>query len=693
MFESFRLTHPQSTAILSLVLLGILLMMVLPIPAWLLDIGLAASFALSILIFTTTLFVDRPINFSSFPSILLATLLLRLALNVSSTKLIIANGHTGPQAAGSVIHGFSMFIMDENILLGIVIFSVLIIVNFMVITKGAGRMAEVGARFALDGMPGKQLSIDSDLSAGAITHEEARARRDLEQAETTFFGSLDGASKFVKGDAIAGLLIIILNFFVGIITGVTLHDMVIIDAVNTYSILTVGDGLVTQIPAVIISTSAGILISRSGSTEPMDQAVLSQLGRSPYSLYTVSFLLLVLALLPGLPFLPFLIGAAALAVLAYISTLQEKSNEAEVVHDDLKAPAERSMGEILELDDLHIEFSPNLVEMVLDIGTGLDVRISNLRKHLAEKYGLIVPEVRLTDNAALPPDTYSINVLGVQQATDRVFPELLLAIVGETNNSLPDGQSVLEPVYGAPAVWISKDRREEAEVAGATVVAPTEVLATHLLEVVKSNFGRLLTHRSLKRLLSELSNLPDPDRAKSNSALIDELIPNKIPFEQLLIVLRLLLEEHVSIRNIPLILEAMAESHNAHQSAEVTCEYVRQRLGFQLVAEHRRDDGSLPIIQLAPEWESRFTQYELEPVGGLLDVALPPDLFETLSNSIAEKVKAIMEIGQSPVLASTGKRRRFLRTVVAARGISVPVLAFEEMGLDTRPAVVGIVGG
>src|SRR6056297_3252729 len=362
----------QPTVLLALALMAIIVMMILPMPPWVLDVGLAASFALAILIFTITLFIDRPLDFSAFPTILLASLVLRLSLNVSSTKLIIGQGHTGTDAAGEVIEGFANFIMGGSVFLGLVVFGVLLIVNFMVITKGAARMAEVGARFALDGMPGKQLAIDSDMSAGAINHQQAKDRRENEQQETTFFGSLDGASKFVKGDAVAGLLITMLNLIMGLIMGVVVHDMPLGTAFETYTILTVGDGLVTQIPAVVISIASALLLARGGATGATDLALVSQLGRHPAAMATVAVLMALFALVPGLPFLPFITGGAVLGAAAawMYRTGAEVPEEAETAPDlpDRKDPP---MGDILDLDDIHVEFAPYLVNMVLDPGTGL----------------------------------------------------------------------------------------------------------------------------------------------------------------------------------------------------------------------------------------------------------------------------------------------------------------------------------
>lgn len=678
----------RPTILLALALMAVIVMMVLPVPSWVLDVGLALSFALAILMLTVTLFIERPLDFSAFPTILLASLMLRLSLNVSSTKLIIGEGHTGTDAAGHVIQGFAEFIMGGNLLLGLVVFCVLLIVNFMVITKGAGRMAEVGARFALDGMPGRQLAIDADMAAGAITHAEAKARRETELAETNFLGSLDGASKFVKGDAIAGLLITFLNIVMGLIMGVAIHGMPIGRAFETYAILTVGDGLVSQIPAVVISVAAALLLARGGSKGAADISFFSQLGRFPAALSTVAVLMALSALVPGMPFLPFMLGAVLLAGAAF-STSRAKAKPKEDSQKGEEPPTAASLGDVLDFDEIHLEFATDLVSMVLDPATGIDGRIGNMRNHIASTFGLILPEIRLTDEPTLPPRTYRIRIQGVERVTNSLMPDRCLVLL--TNGvDAPPGTDVLEPVYGTAARWIDKDVQEDAVLAGLTVVSPAEVLATHLLEVIRAHLARLLTLRGLRRLLDEFCNVSDPARAQANRRLLEEMVPEKVPVDLLLSVLRLLLDERVSIRNLPLILEAIAEARG-QVSPEVICEHVRQRLGFQLVAELKRPDGTIPLIQLAPEWEKTFREYQIDNERGTRDIALPPELFGKLSSLVADRINTAAENGTMAAIVTSSVRRRFLRTILAARGLSAPVLSYDEVGLEARPAFVGLV--
>jgi len=687
----------QPTVLLAMALMAVIVMMILPMPAFVLDLGLSASFAIAILIFTITLFIDRPLAFSSFPTILLASLMLRLSLNVSSTKLIIGRGHEGTAAAGHVIEGFAMFIMGGSVAMGLVVFCVLLIVNFIVITKGAGRMAEVGARFALDGMPGKQLAIDADMAAGAISHEEARERRRMEQEETAFFGSLDGASKFVKGDAIAGLLITLVNLIVGLAMGVLAHGMAVGDAFRTYSILTVGDGLVTQIPAVIISIAAAMLLSKGGLVGSTDRALLGQLGSHPTALVTVAVLMAVFAFIPGLPFIPFLIGAIVLGWGAWRAREVEAKREAAAAAQPAAkaaaaaaAPRTKSLGDALDIDEIHMEFSPDLVPVVMDAATGLDARIANMRSHIASEFGLILPEIRLTDNAGLPRGTYAIRIQGVEAARSRIETDRALVLLPEDGAAAPEGMDVAEPVYGAPARWIDPAHQEQAALMGLAVIAPVEVVATHLLEIVKANFGRLFNRRGLRKLLEEFAAPSDPRRAEANRKILEEFVPEKVPVDVLQAVLRLLLEERVSVRNLPMILEAIAEVYAPAVGPEAIAEHVRHRLGFQLVAALQEPDGALPLIQLAPAWEELFQRHQLPEGSGIVDVALPPAEFNRLASSVAEKIAAAGAQGRYPAVVTSTKRRRFLHTVLSAKGIRNPVLSFEEVGARARPAVLGL---
>ncbi|HUS52530.1 MAG TPA: flagellar biosynthesis protein FlhA [Thermohalobaculum sp.] len=657
------------------------------------DLGLAVSFGLAILIFTVTLFIERPLDFSAFPTVLLASLMLRLSLNVSSTKLIIGSGHTGPGAAGGVIEGFAMFVMGGSVFLGLVVFLVLLIVNFVVITKGAGRMAEVGARFALDAMPGKQLAIDSDVAAGAITHAQAKERRRIEQEETTFFGSLDGASKFVKGDAIAGLLITLLNIIVGLATGIGVHGMSFSAAIETYAILTVGDGLVSQILSVFTSIAAALLLSKGGVTGSTDRALLDQLGGYPGALGTVAGLMALFAFVPGLPFLPFILGASVLALGATLS-VRKAAERAEaalepVLEVDATGAAPRaSIGDLLDVDEIHVRFAPDLIASVLDPAVGLEKRIVNMRRHIASEFGVVMPEVRLTDDPIVAAGYYVIHVQGIEVAKAILRPGHVLVLTRVDMPLNVPGEDVAEPVYGAPARWVPQANQEDAAALGLPAIAPGEVIATHLLETVKANFGRLFTRRALRSLLQEFTRPSDPARADANRKLLDEFVPEKVPHDLLQTVLRLLLEERVSVRNLPLVLEATAEGRAAGLPPEQIVEHVRRRIAFHIVAKLCDKQGKLPLVQLAPRWEVLFAEHE-HTDDGRVDIVLPPDEFSRLARAVSESLGTAARQGVYPAIATSARRRRFVRHVLEAKGIQNPVLSFEEIGSHTTLALVG----
>ncbi|MEO0428842.1 MAG: flagellar biosynthesis protein FlhA [Pseudomonadota bacterium] len=693
---------PPPTVMLALALMGVICMMILPMPAWLLDIGLAASFALAILIFTITLFIQRPLDFSSFPTVLLGALMLRLALNVASTKLIIGEGHTGPDAAGGVIEGFARFIMSGNIFLGLVVFCVLLIVNFVVITKGAGRMAEVGARFALDAMPGKQLAIDSDMAAGALSHAEAKERRRLEQEETTFYGSLDGASKFVKGDAVAGLLITLLNLVMGLAMGLAAHGLTLSEAVETYTMLTVGDGLVSQIPSVITSIAAALLLSKGGVVGTADRALGSQLGGYPAALATVAGLMALLAFLPGLPFIPFVTGAALLGGVAWLVWQHPAEDEAEPepeTTDEGVLGRDRPLGDLLDVDEIHVRFSPALLPTIIAPGAGLDARISNMRRHIATEFGFVMPEVRLTDDPLLPGNHYAILIHGTEAARALLEPGQVMVLLREDLALPAEGRDVAEPVYGAPARWISPERQEEAEVLGLPIITPAEVVATHLLETVKGNLGRLCTRRALRRLLDEFARPSDATRAEANRKLVDEFVPERVPHDLLQGVLRGLLEERAPVRNLQLILEAAAEARSAGLALDATIEHVRRRIAFLIVSRLTDTEGRLPLIQLDEGWEALFEKHE-QPVGEApapspaaptpsADIALPPDAFNRLAESVKHALSAPARRGLTAAIATSARRRRFLSEILEAKGILNPVLSYEEIGNRTPLSLVG----
>lgn len=686
--KSFGLTDP--TSLLAIGLMVVILFMILPMPAWVIDIGLTISFALSILIFTTVIFVEKPLDFSSFPSILLATLILRLALNVASTKLIIGEGHTGTDAAGHVIEGFAMFVMGGELFVGLVVFAVLMIVNFMVITKGAGRMAEVGARFALDAMPGKQMAIDSDLAVGAITHEEAKLRRAREQEEAAFLGSLDGASKFVKGDAIAGLLITSLNLVAGMGFGLMVHGLSFNEALQNYSILTVGDGLVTQIPAVIVSISAALLLSKGREEGAIDRALGLQLGASSTPLLIVGGVMAVFAFL-GLPFIPFMTAAAGFVFLSFLIRREEKRKAEEKANPaPSTAPKVAKIGDSIYSDEIHLEVAPDLVNLVLVGENGFESRVDKIRRYIAEEYGFVLPPIRMTDNPTLKKNEYRIRIQGVRLDSGFLRPGNVLALIEE--NQLPhmQGEKVREPVYKAAARWLPNSRKQELAASGIPTVEPMEVLATHMLEVIQSNFSLVFTRMVMVETLDALTRITDTDRAAANQRFLDEYVPGKVTPEILLSVLRLLLSERISVRNLFLIVETIAEVKPMGLGVPRIVELVRQRLAFQIVDRLQDEQGRLPLVQLSAGWEQKFSQYEVNGDSGSSDVALPPELFSELITAVQAKLNETAQKGIVAAVATTSKRRRFLQTVLASKGIRNAVVAYEEISAKSRPYIIGV---
>ncbi len=685
----------QPTILMAVGLMIIIIMMVLPVPPILLDIGLTISFAMAILIFTLTLFVERPLDFSSFPSILLASLLLRLSLNISSTKLIIGEGHTGTGAAGGVIEGFAMFIMGGNLFLGLIVFCVLIIVNFLVITKGAGRMAEIGARFALDAMPGKQMAIDADLAAGAISHEEAKQKREREQEEAAFIGSLDGVSKFVKGDAIAGLLITLLNLVAGLGMGLVVHKISFAEALQNYSILTVGDGLVSQIPAVIISISAAMLLSKGRGEGSIDLALIQQMGTNPQALGTVGVMMMVFAMIPGLPILPFLLIAMLFgygALVAHRKIIQTEKAKLKDAASEQQKPSE-TLGDALDIDEIHVELAKDIVPIALAPETGFDSRIDRIRKHVAEEYGFILPAIRLTDNAHLDAGTYRILIQGTEVARSKLQLGKVLALIEPGEFSEISGETVQEPVYGASSRWVDAAYSDDLLMKGAAVVQAPEVLSTHLLETIQSNFARLMTRRALRDILESHTDLSDQERAATTQKLIDEFIPDRVPLDLLQSVLRLILAERISIRNLLTILEAIDEVKGTMTQPEQVVEHVRQRISFHFLAKYKDKEGCLPIIQLAPSWEQKFLDHNenQDPKGSSLatDIALPAEEYGNLAVSVQKQLNDAAAQGIYAVIVTTTRRRRFVKTVLTSKGITNPVMSYDEVAATTKPRVLG----
>ena len=689
MSAASRLRSLDASVLVTGGLVLIVMSMVIPLPPAILDFGFALSIAAATLILVMASLVDRPTDFQAFPMLLLVTLVIRLSLNVSSTRLILTQGQTGPEAAGHIINGFASFVAGGSLMVGITVFAVISIVNFVVITKGSGRMAEVAARFALDSLPGKQLAIDADLNAGAIDHQEAKARRLRDQQEINFFGSLDGASKFVKGDAVAGIVITLVNLLVGLGIGVVAHGMPVGEAMATYSHLTIGDGLVGQIPAVITSMAAALLLSRGGATETTARLLSSQLIRSWQPAAVVGAAMLLMSFVPGMPRLLFLAIAGALAFSAW--RLYRKGILPVLPEPAAETPAPRPaarIGDVLDTDEISVEIGSDLVLIALDQARGLGSRVTNLRIHIARAYGLILPDVRITDTDDLHPGDYQIRIHGVVRGRGSLRPGAILALGPDHVLQGLAGDAVREPVYLSPARWIDRNAQDDAATRGATVVTPMEVLSTHLMEVVKANLSALLTLGAMQRQIEELKTLSDSARAERNRRYFDGMIPDKVSPETLLAVLRALLDEKVSIRNLPLIVDAMAEFRGI-ESIETLYELVRKRLRGPITQQYSDPAGGISALQLHPAWEAEFVRADSETGrtgGGAMTPALSRKLLEA-----ARRALAAVEPALQTVLVAPDHRRRMLRAVLGSNGIAIPVLGLEEIDPGAELRLVGTI--
>lgn len=681
---------PDAQLLITGGLVLIVISLVIPLPAGLLDFGIALSIATAMLVLVMASLVDKPADFQAFPVLLLVSLVIRLSLNVSSTRLILTQGHTGKNAAGQVINGFADFVAGGSLLVGLTIFAVISVVNFMVITKGSGRMAEVAARFALDSMPGKQLAIDGDLNAGAIDHDEAKQRRIREQHEISFFGSLDGASKFVKGDAIAGIVITLINLLIGLSVGVAVHGMALSDALSTYSHLTIGDGLVSQIPALVTSMAAALLLSRGGTTDTTAQLVSRQIlsGWKPVAI--VAGAMALISFVPGMPRSLFLAMASAMAVGAWMLARRGEWSDEPAAEPDDESPAERQearIGDVLDTDEIIVEIGVDLIPAALDQTHGLGSRITNLRIFVARSYGVILPEVRITDEDALLSTDYQIRIQGVVRARGNLRVEDVLALGPDDMLEDLGGVAVKEPVYSSPARWISSEMRDDAATMGLTVVTPMEILSTHLMESVKANLPSLLTLTALQRQIEELKSISDPSRADRYKRYFDSMVPEKVTPETLLAVLRALLEEGISIRNLPIIIDAICEFRTI-ESVEMVYELVRKRLRGQITQQYSDDDGLIEALQLHPAWEAEFVRSDTE-TGRAGGTVMTPSLSGRLVKATRH---AIGETQSSrAVVIAPDHRRRMVRAVLASNGVSAPVIGMEEIDSSSELRLLGTI--
>ena len=674
---------------LALGVVAILTVLVLPLPTWLLDISLAISLSFSVLILMTVLFIERPLDLSSFPTILLISTMIRLSLGLASTRLILAHGHEGKAAAGHVIEAFGGFVMQDNYVIGVIVFSILIIVNFVVITKGAGRIAEVAARFSLDAMPGKQMAIDADLSAGIINEGEAKSRRLALEQESGFFGAMDGASKFVRGDAIAGLLIVFINIIGGIIIGVAQKDMDFGKAADTYTHLTIGDGLVTQIPALIVSIAAGLLVSKAGIKGSADKALFAQLSNHPQALMLSAGLMLTLAVLPGVPAFPFLLMAGMASLFAYnVKETRKKEvvvREAADTAEKAKIPvAEEPISKALAIDTLRIELGYGLLPLVNSHEKGkLTDQIKGLRRQLAEDMGFILPSVRIQDNLQLPATTYVLRIKEIEAGRGEIRPNMLLCMNPSGGKIELPGENTREPTFGLPAMWISPEYREEAHFKGYTVVDPSTIVTTHITEIIKDNMSDLLSYAETQKLLDELP--------KTHQKLVADIIPAKISVTGLQRVLQNLVNERISIRDLSTILEGVAEATGFTNNITQITEHVRSRLSRQICDQHTsKTGGYVPLLTLAPDWEQAFAE-SLIGQGEDKQLAMPPTQLQQFIQSIRKTYEDLAQKGESPVLLTSPPIRPYVRSIIERFRPQTIVISQNEIHPRAKIRTVGTI--
>ncbi|PCJ35287.1 MAG: flagellar biosynthesis protein FlhA [Alphaproteobacteria bacterium] len=651
----------RSDIIMAVGVVLILTILFLPMPPWLLDMSLAISFTFSVMVLMTCLFIKSPLEFNSFPAVLLLATMLRLALNVASTRLILSNGHTGPSAAGNVIEAFGNFVMGGNFVIGIIVFAVLLIVNFMVITKGSGRIAEVAARFSLDAMPGKQMAIDADLSSGLIDENQARERRKTLEDESTFFGSMDGAAKYVRGDAVASLLITFINIIAGMIIGVAQKDMSFSAAANTYTLLTVGDGLVSQIPALIVSTAAGLLVTKAGLSGRTDQALFRQFSAYPKALGVSAVLLLCLSLLPGIPFLPFAIlaGLLGMATIA-LSRRQDERAEAKIIavemEDQKVEHVEEPITTALTIDPIRLELGYGLLPLINDdTGIRLTDQIKALRRQLASDMGFVMPSIRILDNMQLSANKYVIRLKETDAGQGDIRPNMLLVMDPRGEPVALPGEETLEPAFKLPATWIDKSLKEEASFRGYTVVDAATVITTHITEVIKDNMPELLSYAEVKKLLDDL--------AAEHQKLVADLIPTLITQSGVQRVLQNLLGERISIRDLPTILEGIAEACGYTQNIVMITEHTRTRLARQISFENADQEGVIPLINLSPEWEQAFME-SLVGGGEEKQLAMPPSQLQEFIGIVRMTFEDQAHTGELPILLTSPMIRPYVRSII-----------------------------
>lgn len=684
---SWRSFLPGTDIGLALAVIAVLSILIIPLPTFVLDMGLSLSITSSVLVLMVALFLERPLDFTSFPTLLLLTTLLRLALEIATTRLILSHGNEGTYAAGHVIAAFGGFLMGGDVVIGAIIFAILLVINFMVITKGSGRIAEVAARFFLDSMPGKQMAIDADLSSGAINERIARIKRKELEDESAFYGSMDGAAKFVRGDAIAGIIILAINIVGGLAIGILRHGMPLNEAVSTFTTLTVGDGLVSQIPALLVSTAAGIVVTKGGTDGSTDIALVQQLGNNHKPLAIAGILSAMLAVMPGLPTLPFLIIAILAGIAAWFRhkapITSTDGDVTEIAAQQPSTAAAPPISEILRIDLLRLELGFGLLPLTSGETPQLTEQIKALRRTIATEMGFITPPIRIQDNILLPSERYVIKLKEIEIGAGEIKPNKLMAMA--PLGGLPDlpGEKTTEPAFGLPAIWIDASLKDKATALRYTVVDPTSVIVTHLNEAIRQNLSDLLTYVATQALLDELP--------REQQRLVNDLIPSQVPLSTVQRVLQALLAERISIRDLPTILESIQEgcSMNLRGIPALTA-HVRGRLSRQICNALTGPAGYIPIITLSSEWESNFISH-LVGQGEDRHLAMPPTMLNQFISSLREAFNTASTSGEVPVVVVSSAVRDSMYAIVERIRPTVSVLSQSEVYPRARIKTVATV--
>lgn len=671
----------RSDILLAVAVIAIIAVLIIPLPAAILDFALAFNITFSLVILLSTLYITSPLDLSVFPGMLLIITLMRLSLNVASTRLILGQGY-----AGEVINSFGNFVVQGNYVVGFIVFMILVIIQFVVITKGAGRISEVAARFTLDAMPGKQMAIDADLNAGLIDDQEAKSRREVISQEADFYGAMDGASKFVRGDAIAGILITLINIIGGFIIGMVMQGKSAPEALRTYSLLSIGDGLVTQIPALIVSTAAGIIVTRAASKENMGRDLTRQLLRQPRAIMIAGGMILLFGIVPGMPTLPFFMLGAVISAIGWITNESSKKKALEVEKEEAEreesGPDERTE-DLLKVDALEVEIGYGLIPLV-DSNQGGDLleRVSVIRKQLASELGIIVPAIRIRDNVQLKPNEYRIKVKGINIANYEIMPDHVMAINPGFIKDELDGFKTREPAFDLPAVWIIPNLKEIAENKGFTAVEPSAVMSTHLTEIIKTYAAELLTRQDVAHLIETLK--------EDHPSLVEDVVPGVVSYSTIQKVLRSLLSEQVPVRDLATIMETITDYHQATKETDVLAEYVRMALKRQITEMHKDKDNKIHVFTIDPSIEQMLTEAVQNTKQGLMLVTSPADT-ERLIKAVGQQIDKISTAGHTAICLGSPNVRLALKRMTEAAYPNLIVLSYNEISNNVEVVSTGTV--